>query len=167
MSNERIEKEAFLKKLSNEGNNVFHCSVTKTMSDEVFAEFLSLFEEIGSDVNQRIANSLFLFHCALPTGEQSLAKVLQWLERRFASEQLIVVQMFSSELYASNDRFHLANLPANLPSVQASLTSHSTICNNPAESCVRSSATEFSCFSVWNIIPILNERQRFRHLSVN
>ena len=67
--NERIGKEAFMKTLSNEGNNVFHCSVTKP-----------------------------------------LTKVLQWLERRFASEQLIAVQTLSSELYASKDRFHLANL---------------------------------------------------------
>ena len=38
------------------------------------------------------SNVLRISRCALSTGEQSVTKVLQWLERRFASEQLIVVQ---------------------------------------------------------------------------
>ena len=64
---------------------------------------------------------LFL-KCALSTNEQSVEKVLQWIEKRFTNEQLIVLEGFVDQLYALDDQFQFEILPNNLKSVQTILS---------------------------------------------
>jgi hypothetical protein len=66
----------------------------QSMTKEIFDEFLSLFKQTGSDVNQRQKNYPLFFQCALLTNEESVKNVLQWIEKRFTNEQIIVIEHF-------------------------------------------------------------------------
>ena len=84
------------------------------MNEELFQEFLSLFKQTGSDVHQRQKNYPLFFQCALSTNEEYLKKVLQWIEKRFTNEQIIVIEHFISQLSTLNNQFHLKILPNNI-----------------------------------------------------
>jgi len=88
------------------------------MTQEIFDEFLSLFKQTGSDVNQRQLNYPLFFQCALSTNEEYVKNVLQWIEKRFLNEQLIVIEHFLRILSSSNNQFHLEILPKNIESIQ-------------------------------------------------
>jgi hypothetical protein len=66
----------------------------QTMTKDIFEQFLSLFKQTGSDVNQRQQNYPLFLQCALSTNEQFVPNVLQWIEKRFLNEQLIVIEHF-------------------------------------------------------------------------
>ena len=89
------------------------------MTQQVFDEFLSLFKQTGSDVNQRVQNYPLLFHCALSTNEQFVQKTLQWIEKRFVNEQLMVIENFLSELLSSARQFPLETLLNNFKSIDS------------------------------------------------
>jgi hypothetical protein len=91
----------------------------QSMTKEIFDEFLSLFKQTGSDVNQRQLNYPLFFQCALSTNEEYVKNVLQWIEKRFLNEQLIVIEHFLRILSSSNNQFHLEILPKNIESIQA------------------------------------------------
>jgi len=88
------------------------------MTQEIFDKFLSLFKETGSDVNQRQINYPLFFRCSLSTNEQFVTKVLQWIEKRFTNEQLIVIENFLERLSSTNNQFHLEILPNHFESIE-------------------------------------------------
>src|ERR1700722_8804750 len=87
------------------------------MNDKVFQQFLDLFKETGSDVNQRQNNYIYLLDCAVWSCTD-VEKVFQWLQKRLANEQLIVLQSFLAHLSTYNNRFHLELVPKNLDSLE-------------------------------------------------
>ncbi len=89
------------------------------MTSEVFDKFLSLFQQIGSDVNQRKRMYIRFLQCAISTDEQSVKRVLQWIQKRFTNEQLVVIEYFLSNLSSYDDRFHLEYLPNNFETIEA------------------------------------------------
>jgi len=90
----------------------------QTMTNELFDQFLSLFKQVSSDVNQRADNYPILFECALRTNEENVQKALQWIEKRFANEQYMVLERFISTLESSSTKFNLKILPKNLDSIK-------------------------------------------------
>ncbi|CAF1192166.1 unnamed protein product [Rotaria sordida] len=88
------------------------------MTQEIFDQFLLLFKKTGSDVNQRQQNYSLFFQCAISTNEQYVKNVLQWIEKRFTNEQIIVIEYFLGQLSSSNMRFNLKFLPNNINSIQ-------------------------------------------------
>lgn len=86
------------------------------LTSDIFNQFLSLFQQCGSDVNARRWMYGLIFQCAVSTDQQSVKRVLQWIEKRFTNEQLVVIESFLENI---NDRFHLEYLPENFESVQA------------------------------------------------
>ncbi|UJR24725.1 hypothetical protein I4U23_006099 [Adineta vaga] len=90
----------------------------QTMTQEIFDEFLKLFKKTGSDVLQRTNNYPLFLKCALSTNEQSVKNVLQWIEKRFTNEQLIVIENFLTQLQTLDNQFHLEILPNNFQSIQ-------------------------------------------------
>jgi len=61
--------------------------------------------------------TLFL-QCAISTDQQSVKHVLQWIEKRFINEQLIVIEHFLRNLSSYDDRFHLEYLPDNFEPIE-------------------------------------------------
>lgn len=88
------------------------------MTEDVFQEFLSLFKETGSDVHQRQRNYVLLFQCALATDEQSVKKVLQWIEKRFTNESLMILENFLQTISDSSYLFHHEILSDNFQSIE-------------------------------------------------
>jgi len=88
------------------------------MTKELFDLFLSLFKQTGSNVDQRQKNYPIFLQCAFSTNEQFTQNVLQWIEKRFTNEQLIVIEHFIALLESFNDQFHLQILPNNFKSIQ-------------------------------------------------
>jgi hypothetical protein len=88
------------------------------MTKELFDLFLSLFKQTGSNVDQRQKNYPIFLQCAFSTNEQFTQNVLQWIEKRFTNEQLIVVEHFIAVLESFNDQFHLQILPNNFKSIE-------------------------------------------------
>ncbi len=88
------------------------------MTKELFDLFLSLFKQTGSNVNQRQKNYPLFLQCAFSTDEQFTQNVLQWIEKRFVNEQILVIDHFLSIISSFNDRFHLEILPKNFKSIQ-------------------------------------------------
>jgi len=90
----------------------------QTMTKDIFDEFLSLFKQTGSDLNQRQLNYPLFFQCAFYTNEENVKNVLQWIEKRFTNEQIIVIEHFLRQLITINKRFHLQILPNYFESIQ-------------------------------------------------
>jgi hypothetical protein len=91
------------------------------MTQKVFDQFLSLFKQTGSDVNQRQENSPLFLQCAISTNEENVEKVIQWIEKRFANEQLIVIEHFLTLLSSYSSRFQLEIFPNNFQSFESIL----------------------------------------------
>ncbi|CAF4393484.1 unnamed protein product, partial [Adineta steineri] len=75
------------------------------MTEEVFDEFLSLFKQRSSDVNQRYENYPLFFQCAVSTNAESVNKVLLWIEKRLTNEALYIIEEFLRKLKSANDIF--------------------------------------------------------------
>jgi len=90
----------------------------QTMTNELFDQFLSLFKQVSSDVNQRAHNYPILFECALRTNEENVQKALQWIEKRFTNEQYMVLKRFIFTLESSSTKFNLKILSKNLDSIK-------------------------------------------------
>ncbi|CAF4030110.1 unnamed protein product, partial [Adineta steineri] len=90
----------------------------QTMTQEVFDEFLSLFKQTSSDIRQRYENYPLFFQCAASTKAEYVRKVLQWIEKRFTNEYLVIIQNFLRELKSADDKFHLEMLPNNFESIE-------------------------------------------------
>ncbi|CAF1595103.1 unnamed protein product [Didymodactylos carnosus] len=91
------------------------------MTTEIFDQFLSLFKQTGSDVTQRALNYPLLLECAIATNQENVRKVLQWIEKRFANEQLMVIEQFLQSLCTYNNQFQLQVVPYNLETIEAIL----------------------------------------------
>ena len=89
------------------------------LSSDIFDQFLSLFQQCGSDVTTRRSMYGLIFQCAVSTDQQSVKRVLQWIEKRFTNEQLVVIESFLQNISLSNDRFHLEYLLDNFESIQS------------------------------------------------
>jgi len=89
------------------------------MTSEIFNQFLFLFQQSGSDINQRKRMYVFFLQCAISTDQQSVKRVLQWIQKRFINEQLIVIEYFLRNLSSYDDRFHLEYLPDNFEAIEA------------------------------------------------
>ena len=88
------------------------------MTSQIFDEFLSLFKQLGSDVNQRSQNYPTLLRCAVTTGPEHVDKALQWISKRLINEQLIVIEAFLWRLNEYVDRFHLKIFPDHLETIE-------------------------------------------------
>ncbi|CAF4051216.1 unnamed protein product [Adineta steineri] len=88
------------------------------MTQEVFDEFLSLFKQTSSDVNQRYENYPLFFQCAVSTNAESVNKVLLWIEKRLTNEALYIIEEFLRKLKSANDIFQLEMLPNNFESIE-------------------------------------------------
>ena len=89
------------------------------MTQEIFDQFLSLFKKSGSDVNQRKENYPLFLQCAVFTNESFIPKVLQWIQNRFANEQLMVIEQFLTQLNSLHEQFQLKILLNNSESIQS------------------------------------------------
>ena len=89
------------------------------LTSDVFDQFLSLFQQCGSDVNERKWMYNLLLQCALSTDQQSVKRVLQWIEKRFVNEQLVVIESFLRNISSCSTRFHLDYLSENFQSVES------------------------------------------------
>ncbi|CAF4291837.1 unnamed protein product, partial [Rotaria sordida] len=83
------------------------------MNSEIFNQFLSLFQQSGSDANSRKRMYSFFLQCAISTDQKSVNNVLQWMKKRFINEQLSVIEYFLRNLSQYNEQFHLEYLPDN------------------------------------------------------
>lgn len=83
-----------------------------------FNKFLSFFQQIGPDINKRKRMYILILECAISTDEQSVKRVLQWIEKRFINEQLTVLEHFLEKLTSYNNRFHFEYLPENFESIK-------------------------------------------------
>ena len=88
------------------------------MTKELFEQFLSLFKQTGSDVDQRRTNYPLFLRCAVSTNEQFAQDVLQWIEKRFTNEQLMVIEHFIEKLSSYPPQFHFEILPKNIKSIE-------------------------------------------------
>lgn len=88
------------------------------MTSDIFDQFLSLFQQCGSDINERKSMYTLLLQCAISTDRQSVKHVLQWIEKRFTNEQLIVIENFLRNLSSYNDRFQFEYLPDNFETIE-------------------------------------------------
>lgn len=89
------------------------------MTKELYEQFLFLFKETGSNVNQRQLNYPLFIQSAISTNDQTLTQnVLLFIEKRFTNEQLIVIESFIEKLSSFDRRFHLEILPKNIQSIE-------------------------------------------------
>jgi hypothetical protein len=88
------------------------------MTSAVFDQFLSLFKQISSNVDQRMKTYPLLLQCAVLTSVEQVSKVLEWITKRFVNEQLIVVEHFLEHFENYDDRFHLTIVPKNLKAIE-------------------------------------------------
>jgi hypothetical protein len=88
------------------------------LTSDIFDKFLSLFQQCGSNINERKSMYTFLFQCAVSTDRQSVKRVLQWIQKRFTNEQLVVIENFIRNLSSYDDRFHLEYLPDNFEAIE-------------------------------------------------
>lgn len=88
------------------------------MNEDVFNKFLSLFKQLGSDVNERTKNYPLLLQCAVETDPEWTSKVLQWIAKRFTNEQLPVIEHFLRHLSHYDDQFQLGTVPSNLDTIE-------------------------------------------------
>lgn len=88
-------------------------------SKDLFEQFLLLFKQTGSNVNQRQLNYPLLLQSAISTDNPSLTQnAIEFLTKRFTNEQLIVIETFLDELRSFDRHFHLQILPLNLHSIE-------------------------------------------------
>ncbi|CAF2271729.1 unnamed protein product, partial [Rotaria magnacalcarata] len=88
------------------------------MTPNLYDKFLLLMKNTGSDVYQRRKNYVLLFQCALLTNQQFLKTVIQFIAKRFANEQLIVIEYFLNYLTSAQAQLHFQILPDNLESIE-------------------------------------------------
>jgi hypothetical protein len=94
------------------------------LTSEIFDQFLSCFQQSGSDVNVRKRMYSLFLKCAVYTDQQSVNRVLQWIQKRFTNEQLTVIEYFLRNLSSYDDRFHLEYLPENIEAVMEIAFNH-------------------------------------------
>ncbi len=88
------------------------------LTSEIFNQFLSIFQQSGSDPNHRKRMYSILLRSAVSTDQQSVTRVLQWIHKRFINEQLTVIEYFLRDLSSLNDRFHLEYLSENFQEIE-------------------------------------------------
>ncbi|CAF4749671.1 unnamed protein product [Rotaria sp. Silwood2] len=89
------------------------------MTENLYDQFLSLFKKTGSDVNQRQQNYVFFLQSAILTNEQYIKNVIQWIEKRFTNEQLIVIENFLNNLSSYNMKLNFQSLINNFDSIES------------------------------------------------
>ncbi|CAF2821052.1 unnamed protein product [Rotaria sp. Silwood2] len=90
----------------------------QSMTQNLYDKFLLLMKNTGSDVFQRRKNYVLLFQCALLTNQQFVKTVLQFIAKRFANEQLIVIEYLLNYLTSAQAKLHFQILPDNLESIE-------------------------------------------------
>ena len=89
------------------------------MNKDLFDQFLLLFKETGSNVNQRQENYPLFIQSAISTNDHLLTQnVIEFITKRFANEQLIVIETFLGKLCSFDRHFHLEIVPNNLQSIE-------------------------------------------------
>ncbi|CAF3309553.1 unnamed protein product [Rotaria socialis] len=82
------------------------------MTQDLFDQFLSLFKKTSSDFHQRQENYLLFIQCAISSNNNLFIKnVLEFIQKRFTNEQIIVIEYFLRQLSSLNRRFHIEFLP--------------------------------------------------------
>ncbi|CAF2126601.1 unnamed protein product [Rotaria magnacalcarata] len=90
----------------------------QSMTQNLYDKFLLLMKNTGSDVFQRQKNYVLLFQCALLTNQQFVKTVFQFIAKRFANEQFIVIESFFNYLTSAQAKLHFQILPDNLESIE-------------------------------------------------
>jgi hypothetical protein len=70
-------------------------------------------------VNQREENYILFLQCAFSTNNEQVKNVLQWIEKRFTNERIIIIENFLRHLSEYNNRFQLEILPKNFQTIEA------------------------------------------------
>ncbi|UJR08041.1 hypothetical protein I4U23_012318 [Adineta vaga] len=84
------------------------------MTEEVFNQFLTLFNQISSNPNQREQFYILFFQCAVATNDiEQVTKVFQWIQNRFTNERFNVIETFLRTLPNYDNQFQLEFMPKN------------------------------------------------------
>jgi hypothetical protein len=89
------------------------------MTPDVFDQLVILFNQTSSSLNQREQNYIFILQCAFSTNDEQVKNVLQWIQKRFTNERIIIIEAFLRSLSEYNNRFHLQILPNNFETIEA------------------------------------------------
>ncbi|CAF1164464.1 unnamed protein product [Adineta ricciae] len=90
------------------------------LTDELFQQFLALFNQISSNPTYREQFFPALLQCAVSSDQtEQVIKVFRWIRDRFTNERLPVIEAFLTSLASYNDRFHLELLPDNFEVLQS------------------------------------------------
>ncbi len=89
------------------------------MTKDIFDEFINLFNQTNSNLNQREKNYILFLQCAFSTDDEQVKNVLQWIQKRFTNERIIIIENFLRNLSEYNNRFHLQILPKNLQIIES------------------------------------------------
>ncbi|CAF3902890.1 unnamed protein product [Rotaria sordida] len=89
------------------------------MTQDIFDQFLILFNQTNSNVNQRQQNYILFLQCAFSTNDEQVKNVLQWIQKRFINERICIIENFLRSLSEYNNRFQLKILPNNFETIEA------------------------------------------------
>ncbi len=89
------------------------------LTKDIFDQFLILFNQTSSSINQREQNYILLLQCAFSTNDEQVKNVLQWIQKRFTNERIIIIEKFLRSLSEYNNRFQLEILPNNFQTIEA------------------------------------------------
>ncbi len=88
------------------------------MTQDIFDQFVTLFNQTGSNLTQREQNYILILQCAFSTNEEKVQLVLQWIQKRFTNERITVIETFLQSLLEYNNRFQLKILPNNFETIE-------------------------------------------------
>jgi hypothetical protein len=88
------------------------------MTQDIFDQFVTLFNQTSSNINQREQNYILFLQCAFSTNNEQVKNVLQWIQKRFTNERLNIIENFLCSLSEYNNRFQLQILPNNFETIE-------------------------------------------------
>jgi hypothetical protein len=89
------------------------------MTQAIFDQFLTLFNQTNSNLNQREQNYILFLQCAFSTNDEQVKNVLHWIQKRFTNERLTIIESFLRNLSEYDNRFQLKILPNNFETIEA------------------------------------------------
>ncbi|CAF4787876.1 unnamed protein product [Rotaria sp. Silwood1] len=89
------------------------------MTQNIYDQFLTLFNQTSSSIHQREQNYILFLQCAFSTNDEQVKNILQWIQKRFTNERLPIIETFLCNLSDYNNRFQLKILPNNFETIEA------------------------------------------------
>ena len=74
------------------------------MTEDIFDQFIILFNQTSSNINQRENNYVLFLQCALTTNDEQVKNVLHWIRKQFGSERLSIIEHFLGSLSEMNNQ---------------------------------------------------------------